>query len=797
MTSEDIAKQLKAALEECSRLREENKRLRSLMAIPEEKPNVPIAESLSPEDKVALFRSLFRGREDVYPMRWEARTGKSGYAPACANEWKRPLCVKPQIRCSECENRELLSVTNDVIQHHLTGKRTVGVYPILPDETCWFLAADFDKATWKEDAGAFLKTCEELSIPAALERSRSGNGGHIWIFFDSPIQAVLARKLGSAVLTHTMERYPQLGLDSYDRFFPSQDTMPKGGFGSLIALPLQRVPREKGHSLFLDVDFNPYPDQWSFLSSIRKMQKEGVEAIVHEAQRKGKIIGVRMSLTEEGNEDPWTLPPSGRKVEKTIQGPFPEKVSIVVGNMVYIEKRGLPAGIINRLIRLAAFQNPEFYKTQAMRLSTYGKPRIISCAEDFDKHIGLPRGSLDEALELLKVHGIKTDIRDEQYSGITIETDFNGELRSIQKEAASEILKHNIGVLSAPTAFGKTTIAAYLIAERKVNTLVLVHRRLLMDQWHERLKLFLNTDSIGRIGGGRGDRTGIIDVGMIQSLNHKGVVKDIVAEYGQVIVDECHHVSAFSFEQVLRQVKAKYIIGLTATPVRKDGHHPIIIMQCGPIRFRGDAKRQAHERPFEHVVIPRQTSFRILEGVEDGIQPAYAAMIRDQQRNDLIFDDLLNALEEGCSPLLLTERTEHVDGFAERLKGFARNVIVLKGGAGKKERKALAEQIASIPDGEERVLIATGRYIGEGFDDARLDTLFLAMPISWRGTLQQYAGRLHRLHDNKKIVRIYDYVDVNVPMLTRMYEKRLKGYKAIGYSIRDVREERLDLPSGE
>lgn len=786
MASEDIAKELKKALEACALLREENRKLRSLLNIPEEKPNAAIAGSLSPDDKITLFRSLFRGREDVYPVRWEARAGKSGYSPACANEWKRPLCIKPRIKCSDCENRELIPVTNAVIQDHLTGKHTIGVYPLLLDETCWFLAVDFDKATWKEDAAAFLKTCEEVGVPAALERSRSGNGGHAWIFFDSPLQAASARKLGSALLTHTMERHPQLGLSSYDRLFPSQDTMPKGGFGSLIALPLQRVPREKGSALFLDKNFNPYPDQWTFFSSLRKMRKEEVEAIVYEAQRKGKIIGVRISLTEEGDEDPWTLPPSGRKAEKTLEGPFPEKVGIVIGNMVYIEKKGLPSGMINKLIRLAAFQNPEFYKTQAMRLSTYGKPRIISCAEDFDRHIGLPRGSLDEALKLLRVHGIEAEIRDERFSGIPIEASFNGELRPMQKEAVSEILKHDIGILSAPTAFGKTTIAAYIIAERKINTLVLVHRRLLMDQWHERLKAFLNTDSIGRIGGGRDKKTGLIDVGMIQSLNRKGVVKDLVAEYGQVIVDECHHVSAFSFEQVLRQMRTEYIIGLTATPVRKDGHHPIIVMQCGPIRFRGDARRQAHERPFEHVVIPRYTGFRMPEGAEEGIQPVYAAMIRDKQRNGLIFADLLGALEKRCSPLVLTERTEHVNELAGWLKGFAKNVIVLKGGAGKKQREALTKQMVSIPEGEERVLIATGRYIGEGFDDARLDTLFLTMPISWRGTLQQYAGRLHRLHDNKKVVRIYDYVDVNLPMLTRMYEKRLKGYKAIGYSIQDI-----------
>nr|MDA8240766.1 DEAD/DEAH box helicase family protein [Nitrospiraceae bacterium] len=780
MAPKDDAALLKAALEECARLKEENRRLRSLLGMPEENSNPPMATILSPEDKVTFFQSLFRGREDVYPLRWEAKTGKSGYSPACSNEWKRPLCAKPRIRCSECENRELLPVTSEVIHAHLLGKHTIGVYPLLLDETCWFLAADFDKATWKDDVAAFLKTCEDMSVPAVLERSRSGNGGHVWIFFDSPVQAALARKLGSALLTITMERHPQLGLDSYDRFFPSQDTMPKGGFGSLIALPLQRGPRDKGHSLFLDKDFNPYPDQWAFLSGIRKMQAEEVEAIVHEAQRKGKIIGVRMSLTEDTDDDPWTLPPSGRKAEKTVEGPFPEKVGIVISNMVYIEKDGLPPGIINKLIRLAAFQNPDFYKAQAMRLSTFDKPRIISCAEDFGRHIGLPRGSLDEAIGLLKAHGIKPVISDERFSGMPITAAFKGELRYVQRTPASEILKHDIGVLSAPTAFGKTAIAAYLIAERKTNTLVLVHRRLLMDQWRERLKAFLDTASIGQIGGGRGDRTGVIDVGMIQSLNRKGIVNDILAEYGQIIVDECHHVSAFSFEQVLRQAKAKYVVGLTATPVRKDGHHPIIIMQCGPIRFRVDARRQAQERPFEHVVISRDTSFSLPPGQEEGIQSIYAAIIRDTQRNDLIFTDLLSALEEGRSPILLTERTEHVDEFAERLKGFAKNVIVLKGGTGKKQRKELTQRIASIPEGEERVLIATGRYIGEGFDDARLDTLFLAMPISWRGTLQQYAGRLHRLHDSKKVVRIYDYVDTEVPMLMRMYKKRLQGYGAIG-----------------
>lgn len=496
-----------------------------------------------------------------------------------------------------------------------------------------------------------------------------------------------------------------------------------------------------------------------------------------------------MSLTDEGSIDPWTLPPSGKKEEKTIKGPFPAKVGIIIGNMVYVEKKGLPQAMLNKLIRLAAFQNPEFYKAQSMRLPTYGKPRIISCAEDFDIHIGLPRGSLNEVLEIFKSHDIKTAITDKRYQGISIDVELIGTLRTEQQEAVTELIKHDISVLSAPTAFGKTVVAASMITERKVNTLVLVHRKLLMDQWRERLKSFLSLQDIGLIGGGKDLRTGIVDIGMIQSLSWKGVVKDIVAEYSQVIVDECHHISAFSFEQVLKRVKAKYVLGLTATPIRKDGHHPIIIMQCGPVSFNVDAKKYSQGSPFDHIVIPRFTDFKLHENTEDGIQAIYAGMIKDSQRNKLIVKDLLGVLAEGRTPLLLTERTEHLEEFNELLRGFVNNVIVLKGGMANKKIKAIADQLASIPDGEERVLIATGRYIGEGFDDARLDTLFLAMPISWRGTLQQYAGRLHRLHDSKKVVQIYDYVDRYVPMLTRMYERRLKGYKAIGYMVQENIEE--------
>jgi len=800
---EDLAARLDQALVECARLREENARLKELLssqskttANAQEAESPPSAVStvrvpeirsndLTPEAKVGLFRRLFRGREDVYALRWESKNARSGYSPACFREWEQDADGKFRLKKDQ-RDREYFPLTDDVIRNHLLGKCTVGIYPLLTDETCWLLAADFDKKTWQEDARAFLETCREMEAPAALERLRSGNGGHIWIFFNRPLSATIARKFGCLILTRTMERRHQIGLDSYDRLFPNQDTMPKGGFGNLIALPLQRGPRAEGNSLFLDENLQPYPDQWRFLSTITKMDSGKVEAIVRE---QSDIIGVRRSFTDESaEEDPWTLPPSKKRPDKPITAPLPERVRIVRSNLLYVEKANLPSAMLNRLIRVAAFQNPEFYKAQAMRLSTFGKPRVICCAEEFPQHLGLPRGCLDEVQALLQSHGVNVDWVDERFAGERLDVSFQGTLRPLQQMAAAAMQPYDEGIICAPTAFGKTAVAAWLIAERKVKTMVLVHRQQLLDQWRERLALFLDLSlgDIGQIGGGKTSRAGGVDVGMIQSLNRRGEIKDLVAEYGQVIVDECHHLSAFSFEQALRQVKARYVVGLTATPIRKDGHHPIIYMQCGPSRYQLSEKRMAASALIEHIVIPKRTNFRLPSNLEEpSIQDIYRSLMLDEPRNELIVNDLLQALEAGRSPLLLTERTEHLQLLAGKLNGAISQIIELKGGMGRKQRQEVMERLQAIPDCEPRVILATGRYIGEGFDDARLDTLFLAMPISWRGTLQQYVGRLHRTHDNKRIVRVYDYVDGDVLMLMRMYEKRVRGYKAIGYSIEE------------
>lgn len=752
-------------------------------------------------EKIALFRSLFRGREDVYPRRFESRkTGRAGYQPACANEWVRGVCEKPRIKCSECLQQRWLPVTDEVIRWHLSGRDALGqpfvmgVYPMLRDETCHFLAVDFDRDQWREDTSAYLETCRELHVPAALERSRSGKGGHVWFFFEEAVPAILARKLGSFLLTETMERRPELGLRSYDRLFPNQDTLPQGGFGNLIALPLQRVPRDQGNSVFVGEDLvgedlQPHRDQWAFLASLERLGATRVRELAQEAERRGRIVGVRVVATDEDGDSPWTAPPSRRRKEVPIQGPLPPELEVVLADQIYLPKAALPPGLRNRLIRLAAFQNPEFYRAQALRLPTYDKPRVVSCAEDLDQHIGLPRGCLDEMKALLSGLHIRCAVRDERVLGTELSVTFQGQLDPEQQRAAEAMLAHECGVLAATTAFGKTVTAAWLIARRGVNTLVLVHRQQLLEQWVDRLATFLGLSpkQIGRLGGGRNKLTGVLDVALIQSLGRRGVVDDRVANYGHLVVDECHHLSARSFELVARRAKSRFVAGLSATVTRKDGHHPIIFMQCGPVRYRVEAKQQAALRPFGHQVIVRPTGFRAPPSSGDDARVEYQELLQAlsqcESRNRMICDDVLDMLRKGRWPLVLTERTEHLEELARRLEQEGAPVIRLQGGM---RKQALREALAGVARGEDqghRVLLATGRFVGEGFDDARLDTLFMALPISWRGTVAQYVGRLHRLHEGKREVVVFDYADVEVPMLSRMFDRRCQGYEAVGYTL--------------
>jgi superfamily II DNA or RNA helicase len=461
---------------------------------------------------------------------------------------------------------------------------------------------------------------------------------------------------------------------------------------------------------------------------------------------------------------------------------MPKSLSVTLANLVYFEKAQLPQALANRLIRLAAFQNPEFYKAQAMRMSVWDKPRVIGNAENYPQHIALPRGCLDAAVDLLRANGVACDLSDERFGGEPIDVSLVGTLRLDQEAAVAGMLHHDTGVLCAPTAFGKTVTAAAMIARRGVNTLVLVHRTELLKQWQERLQTFLGVSKgvIGTIGGGKAKPTGKIDIAVMQSLSRQGEVDPLVENYGQVIVDECHHVGAVSFDAILKRTKAKYVLGLTATPIRRDGQQPIIFMQCGPIRYTAAKPASA---PHDLEVIPRSRFNRIEVPTDVGIQDVFRYLANDQGRTNAIAMEVKRPYEMGRKVLVLTERTDHLDGIKIALDGQVPAPFVLHGRMSKKQRAALIAELEALPPDVPRVLLATGKLVGEGFDHPPLDTLVLAMPVSWKGTLQQYAGRLHRAHASKTDVRIIDFVDAGHPALLRMWDKRQRGYRAMGYRV--------------
>ena len=736
-----LQRQLDAALTECQRLRVENEELRARLGFSEPLPHqIPPAvsslqlfiqsdvlpstnEHSSFEQKITLFRMLFRGREDVYPVLWENRqTGRKGYTPAVKGGW---WGRKPGTQPS---TDDYLPLTDEVIRRHLAGQHTIGVYSLFLDDTCCFLACDFDgkggpafsrlfhsasgystcgdrcqrTPVWALDALAYVEVCERYGVPAYLERSRSGTGGHAWIFFMGPVPAAFARRLGLSLLRETMALRATLDLTSYDRLFPSQDVLPKGGFGNLIALPLQGHVRKFGNTEFLDRELRPWPDQWAFLSTIQRMSPDAVQQAL--AALAPVTVGLETRRTDQ--------------LLRRINQPIPTRIQCTMESALSIEKAGLPSWMIAECKHLASLHNPVFYERQKLRLSTYRTPRFIRCYEEDLTHLHLPRGLFEELQSTLTAVGSELVVTDRRPTHARRTFHFRGTLSVIQRKAVREVLNHEQGVLVAPPGIGKTVMACAIIARRNVPTLVLVHRQPLLDQWRTHLQgwLGLTSSEIGEFRANTRRASQFVDLAMIQSLRRHQDLSAFFSQYGLLVVDECHHVPAFSFETCLKQAAARYVLGLTATPYRRDGLQDLITMQCGPIRYTLSPQEVDSEQDFVQELVIRDTSFVMPTTGEASIQEVFSALADDAERTALIVADVLAAVHEGRRCLVLSERRMHCEALAERLTEASARPFVLNGSMPAKIRATIMEAVRAAPPDQPFLLIATGQYLGEGFD---------------------------------------------------------------------------------
>ena len=819
-SSGSLINMLRFQASEIRRLAEENSELKKRLAAYEDAQSQKesMSESVSDESikptqitpKMAgFFFSVFKGRADVYSRRVERKNGRAAYYPVCVNFWKDGVCPRRRgcsdIKCSDCAAKEWQGITKRAIMRHLSfhpqeKSEVLGIYPLLEDSMCHLLVFDFDNHSesqmieWRDEVEALREVCRKNNIPALVERSRSGSGAHVWIFFEEAMPAALARQFGTALLTKGAESVNQRGFSSYDRMLPAQDTLSVGKLGNLIALPLQGEALQRGNSAFVDEAWKPYSDQWLVLKNIQRLSRRFIEEKIAEWTPFGLLGELSvLSTDDEVGEKPWLAMKKTLSKEDAISS-----VSFTRADMIWIHKEGLTPRFLNSLRRMAAFSNPEFYRQQAMGFSTWKTPRIIACHDETDAYIGIPRGKYEYLVELLCQSGIPYEESDERTPGEALNVSFDGRLYPIQQAAAESMLAWDNGILSAATAFGKTAVGAFLIAARKVNTLILVHNREIMKNWGEDLQRFLRNDGVqippiphqrrskngfvGYLYAGHNSLNGLLDVAMISSLTE---TDDHLKKYGMVIMDECHHAAAATYEKILRRINARYMYGLTATPKRDDGQEQKTLMLFGPIRYRFSAKQRAEMQNINHYVYPRFTRLVNLDKTWR-IQEAYRAAIENEERNELIVQDAIEAIHRGRTPLILTRFREHAETLRQLLNRNAQHIIVLYGGRSTKEREALRVKLRSIPPKESAILIATGQYIGEGFNFPRLDTLLLATPIAWEGNVEQYAGRLHRDYEGKADVVIYDYIDIHIRLFEVMYHKRLRTYRRMGYSLMSI-----------
>lgn len=742
----------------------------------------------SSNEKVGLFLRLFGARRSVYPRLWtNSKDGRKGYSPVCQNEWLRGVCEKPKIKCSDCKHQDFPPLDHAAVYSHLTGRHTIGTYAIREDDTCIFLVGDFDGEGWAEDVSAYRRAGEEIGLNIAVERSRSGNGAHAWLFFAQPVAATLARKLGTLIVARAAAVHAGMKLSTYDRFFPNQDTLPQGGFGNLIALPLQYGPRQSGNTLFLDSELQAIPDQWGYLAGLPKVG-------LPELQRVLESVTKSMSKEEEHDEsfplrfDEQVLEVIPQAVQR---GCFSGALIVERSSQIVVPVSGVPTALKAALKRLGTMANPIFYEKQRLRFPTFNIPRFIFCGEEHADRLVLPRGTMQEIEGLIRKAGGKTTVRDKRLMPSSVGFTFTGTLTPSQEDAVDAIFNHAEGVLVAPPGAGKTVMGCAVIARRDVKTLILVHRKPLMDQWSERLQQFLGLSKREiHILGKQKYREAPVALGMLQTISRADSPAALFANYAQVIIDECHHVPATSFEAAMKQCASKFVLGLTATPTRKDGLQKILFLQCGPIRYRiGADHADSHSR----TVIVREFALRLPpEQSRIPIHELWEILIQSGERNKAIAADIVAAYREGRLSAVLSDRKEHL----ALLESLIREILPadalcrIDGSIGRKKRANVLDDLRSKAEAHRPfVLLATASLLGEGFDMPELDSLFLAMPISFKGRLIQYAGRLHRISENKKTVRIYDYVESDHALTMHMHRKRLIAYKEMGYSVQTAGSE--------
>ena len=733
--------------------------------------------TLRPEEKIALFLELFGARRDVYPKFWEnLSSGKKGYSPAYIND-----------HMAGESGKRFLPLDEHVIERHLRGQQAIGAYALRPDDSCIFLAADFDGEGWRENVIAYREAAQKSGVTVATERSRSGNGAHAWIFFAEPVPAARARQLGTILLAKASALRPTMSLSAYDRLFPNQDIMPKGGFGNLIALPLAGEPRKKGNTVFLDDNLEPRLDQWAFLATVHRLRREDLDRIL------GQMAPIA-ALAPIGNDDiAFALESDERALDLSRPmikaGMISGEVTLRFDSCLHIP-RTIPAAVLAALKRLATFANPVFHHKLRLRFATYDTPSFIFAGEWHPDRLVLPRGAMDDAVAVLDSAGANVTIQDARPDGSRVRWTFQGELRPEQEAAVREMAKHDYGVLCAPPGAGKTVMACALIGRHRASTLVLVHRAVLLDQWRKELGRFLGIAKRKDIGVWRGATrrlTRKLDIAMLPSLTRIEDYAAFFQGYGLVVVDECHHVPAVTFEALLKACPSRKILGLTATPIRKDGLEKLIHLQCGPVRH---TIQTASDEAAPKTVYVRRSAFHLPEalGQRPPLHAVWEALVADAGRAKQIAEDIRAALQEGRSPLVLSDRKTHLEKLETELVariGLSDTTIYrLESGIGKKRRQAIREDIdRRFERGRQFVLLATASLIGEGFDLPRLDTLFLAMPLSFKGRLVQYAGRLHRSHADKREIRVYDYLDEGNPLTVAMFRRRSGAYRQMGYRV--------------